>query len=382
MLFYWSIATVICVALLALQLARGARSIAILKDVQLPQPPQTWPTVSIIVPARNEERDLVEALSSLLNQDYPALEVLVVNDRSTDHTGEILADFANRYPDLQVVHVTELPEGWLGKNHALYRGAQQAKGQLLLLTDADVVMHPSAVRRGVAYLQDQRIDHLAMTPVVQMPTPLLEAFVVTFMIFFSAYVRPWKVRDPNSSAHIGIGAFNLIRAEVYQAIGTHVAIRMRPDDDLKLGKLVKVHGHRQDVVQGRGLIQVRWYHSFGELVEGLMKNAYSGADYRLSLVVLATLVTLGFLAWPFIAIFCTTGPAQLLYAAAVAMLLLTFVDAARSIDARWWLAPLFPCCALLFVYIQWRAVYLTYRTGGITWRGTHYPLAELRANKL
>jgi hypothetical protein len=98
--------------------------------------------------------------------------------------------------------------------------------------------------------------------------------------------------------------------------------------------------------------------------------------------VLATFVILAFLTGPFVAIFFATGSARLLYAAAVAMLLLTYVDAARSIDARWWLAPLFPCCALLFAYIQWRAVYLTYRTGGITWRGTHYPLAELRANKL
>ncbi|NIP84066.1 MAG: glycosyltransferase, partial [Planctomycetales bacterium] len=296
-----AIMTLIFATTLAFQLARGTRAIPLLDQVPLPAEPATWPSVSIVVPARNEERELAKALESLLNQNYPDLEVIAVNDRSTDRTAEILDDMARRSPALQVIHVRQLPPGWLGKNHALDLAAHQATGQLLLFTDADVVMQPATLRHAVAYLQDQQIDHLAVTPAVHMPTPLLEAFVVTFLIFFTAYFRPWKVRDPKSKAHVGIGAFNLIRAEVYQQIGTHAAIRMRPDDDVKLGKLVKQHGYRQDVAQGRRWIQVRWYHSLGELIEGLMKNAFSGTDYRLSLVVLATLAILAFLIGPFVA---------------------------------------------------------------------------------
>ena len=382
MLFYWSVATVIFIAVLALQLVTGARGIACLEDLPLPEFQESWPTVSLIVPARNEQRDIEEALRSLLKLDYPALEIIVINDRSSDRTGEILAKLADQFPDLLVVHVTELPEGWLGKNHALYLGAERAHGELLLFTDADVVMNPSSLRRAVGYFLDRQVDHLTMTPILHMPSTLLEAFVVTFTIFFSAYFRPWKVRDPNSNAHVGIGAFNLIRSSTYRDIGTHEAIRMRPDDDVKLGKLVKLNGKKQDVVNGRGLLRVRWYHSLSELIEGLMKNAFSGADYRLGLVTFASLFAICFLAGPFVAVFLTTGLPQWLFGAAVVLLLLTYVDAARSISARWWLAPLFPICTLLFVYIQWRAVYLTYRTGGITWRGTHYSLAELRANKL
>jgi len=230
--------------------------------------------VSVIVAARDEEKKIREALGSLLKQDYGNLEFIVVNDRSSDRTGAIVAEMAAADPRLRAVNITELQAGWLGKNYALYRGAEAASGGLLLFTDADVVMDPSTMARAVGYLEMHGLDHLAAMPAVKLPSLPLRLFCSTFGIFFSGYLRPWKAKDPRSRAFIGIGAFNLVTAEAYQAAGTHRAIAMRPDDDVKLGKILKKAGFRQEMVLGMGLLSVEWYSSLRELIEGLRKNFF------------------------------------------------------------------------------------------------------------
>lgn len=359
----------------------GIRKVRWLREVAVPED-IVWPRVSIIVPARNEEREIEEALQSLLALDYPDYEVLVVNDRSTDRTGAILAGMQQRYPQLAVATVVDLPGGWLGKNHALASGARQATGEILLFTDADIIMRPDTLRRSVAYFQEEQLDHLAMTPDVEMPTWFLESFVVVFMMLFSILTQPWKVRDPKSPAHIGIGAFNMLRASVYQAIGTHQPIAMRPDDDLKLGKLVKKQGYAQDVLNGSGFILVRWYASLRELIHGLMKNAFSGVDYHVGFTLFSSISLLLVNVWPFLAVWITSGATWWFYVATVGMHLTSYSLTAHSAKARWWGLIAYPVVFMLFAFIQWRAMFLTFWNNGIYWRDTHYSLAELRANRV
>lgn len=359
----------------------GIRKVGWLRDVQPPEE-FAWPRVSVIVPARNEEREIEEALQSLLHLDYPDYEVLVVNDRSTDRTGEILTRMQAQYPQLVVATVTDLPRGWLGKNHALEYGARQATGSLLLFTDADIIMQPQTLRRSVYYLESEAIDHLAMTPSVEMPSWFLESFVVVFTMLFAIFTEPWKVRDPKSPAHIGIGAFNLVRAAVYQAIGAHQPIAMRPDDDLKLGKLLKKCGYSQDVLNGGDFILVRWYASLRELIQGLMKNAFSGVDYHVGYTLFSSVSMVIVNVWPFVAIWLTSGWTFWCYLLTVLMHLSAYSLTAWASRARWWGAVGYPFVFLLFVYIQWRAMLLTFWNNGIYWRDTHYSLAELRANKI
>ena len=252
--------TLAIVLLGGFDMARGNRSTAYLKDAPCYSGPHP-PKVSIIIPARNEAKKIAEALQSVLKQDYPNLEFIVLNDRSTDNTATILAGMAARDPRLRVENVSELPAGWLGKNYALHRGAERASGELLLFTDADVVMNPTAVSRAVHYLQANRLDHLAVMPAVHMPTLALRLFCSAFGVFFSAYMRQWKAKDPRSPRFIGVGAFNLVAHDAYRAIGTHQAIAMRPDDDIKLGKLLKKAGYRQELVLGMGMLVVEWYSS-------------------------------------------------------------------------------------------------------------------------
>lgn len=365
---------------ISLEVTIGNRSIAFLKDI--PPLEGDLPRVSIVIPARNEERNLEEALRSVLAQDYANVAIVVVDDRSTDRTGEILDRMATADPRLKVVHVTELPPGWLGKNHALELGSEGTTGDYLLFTDADVVMEPTAVRRAVARMEAKKLDHLTSSPEIERTGLLYEMFIGTFALFFAMYTKPWKVGDPKASQHIGIGAFNLVRASAYRAAGGHRPIALRPDDDLKLGKLLKKNGYRQEFLFGHGMLRVEWYASIRELVRGLMKNAFPAVDYRLSVVILSTLAQLAWNVWPFAAVFVTGGATRLVNLAVCLLILLLCAVNAPLAGVRRWYGIGFPVASLLFLYILWRSTILILWTGGIEWRGTRYPLADLKANKV
>jgi glycosyltransferase involved in cell wall biosynthesis len=363
------------------QILMGCRRLQKLHEVT-PLTRSSLPKLSVIVAARNEERDIEPALQSLLKLDYEPLEIIVANDRSVDRTGEILEKLAAGNSRLKIIHIQSLPSGWLGKNHALECGSLEATGDFLLFTDADIVMDPSVARRAMAYMLEQKLDHLAAFFRVMMPNWFLESFVVLFSMYFFAYFKPWKVRDPKSSAHVGIGGFNLIKKEVYRKIGTHRAIAVRPDDDVKLGKLIKKHGFSQDVVVAFDLIRVPWYSSVSELIHGLEKNAFAGVDYRVGLLIGSSLFALAMHFGPFVAVFFTSGLTRWLFAAVDIVLLGLCMGTARQGKLRMSTAFAFPIVVLLFVFIQWRTMLLNLWHGGIRWRDTFYPLAELKANKV
>lgn len=380
-LFWLAAAAVAGFAVAFVELARGGRS---LKQLHLLEPADAaaMPSVSIVIAARNEERGIEPALRSVLHQQGERIEVVAVDDRSDDSTGAILDRMAAENPRLRVVHVTELPAGWLGKNHALWLGAASARGELLLFTDADVVMKPDTVLRAAGYVQREGLDHLTVAPMVIMPGALLKAFGVVFTIMFSFFTRPWKARDPSSKAHIGIGAFNLVRADTYRRVGTHQAIAMRPDDDLKLGKLIKKNGGVQEMAIGAELVSVEWYHSVREAVRGLRKNGFAGVDYRISMVIAATVAHLLFFIWPFIAVWMTDGPTRILYAVAIGILLLMYAGSAAAQGSPVWHGVLWPLASAMFIFVVWNATIYALVNRGIEWRGTHYPLDELKANKV
>ena len=254
-------------------------------------------------------------MRSLAQLDYPNLEITIIDDRSTDRTGSILDSLAAEFPQLRVVHVTELPPGWLGKNYAMHVGAEAFTGDWLLFTDADIVYDPTTLRRAMLYAAPYGFDHLAAWPDIQAPTWLLSAFMSAFAIYLFLFVRVWSIRNPQSSAHIGVGAFNLVKTSVYHAVGGHERIRMRPDDDLKLGKIIKVAGYRPDFIDARGLLSLEMYRSVSELIRALEKNAFSGTDYSVGLTVFSSLLSLLFLVWPYLAVFVIAGPARWIYLA-------------------------------------------------------------------
>jgi cellulose synthase/poly-beta-1,6-N-acetylglucosamine synthase-like glycosyltransferase len=380
-LFWLAATTFILTTVAVLEIVIGNRSVLSLRNIPADLPSQP-PRVSIIVAARNEQRNIRQALQSLLHLSYPDYEVIAVDDRSDDDTGAILDDMAAMQNRLKVIHVDILPPGWLGKNHALSIGSRRATGEVLLFTDADIVMEPTVVSRAVAYLEKNRLDHLAATPSVHMPTAFLGMFGASFIIYFSLFSRPWKVRDPKNRWHIGIGAFNMVRAAAYRQVGGHDTIRLRPDDDMKLGKIIKKARLRQDVVYAPDFLTVEWYASVGEVIRGLEKNAFSGADYNVMLVLAGIVFHTLCSIWPFIAVFVTRGAVQALYLGTVVVLLLGVADSVRFHRSRRWYALGYPLTSALFVYILLRTMLLNLLQGGIYWRGTFYSLKELKANRI
>jgi len=380
-LFWLSLLTFFLSCIAAFELLRGNRSITALHDVAAVDG-NTLPRVSIIIPARNEQRNIHEAIQALLELDYPDYELIVIDDRSVDNTGRILDEMAAVSAKLQVIHLEQLPLGWLGKNHALWVGSRMASGELLLFTDADIIMEPSTLSRAVTFLKHHNLAHLAATPSMRMPTTFLAMFGAVFVIFFSLFARPWKARDAGSCCHIGIGAFNLVRASTYWSVGGHETIRLRPDDDIKLGKIIKMNGNRQDIVFAPDFLAVEWYASFKEVIKGLEKNAFSGADYNIPLVLCGCLSLLLFSIWPFMAIFLTVGAVRGLYLATVVLILVSYADTVRFHHGKAWHGVAYPLSTALFVYILLRTMLLNLVQGGIYWRGTFYRLRELKSNRV
>ena len=379
--FWLATATLLLTLLAAIDLFIGNRSVEALRNMPF-EPVSNPKRVSIIVAARNEQRNIRLALQSLLELCYPDYELIVVDDRSEDSTGHILDNIAASAPRLHVIHIDTLPEGWLGKNHALWTGSRHATGEYLLFTDADIVMEATVVTRAVAYMEQNHLDHLAATPSIKMPTTFLGMFGVYFILLFSLFSRPWKAKDPDSRYHIGIGAFNMVRAEAYRQIGGHQTIRLRPDDDIKLGKIIKKNGLRQGAAYAPEFLSVEWYASVAEVIKGLEKNAFSGFDYNVVMVVCAASVHAVCSLGPIAALFLTSGVTWYINIIVIALSLLMYADCARFHHSRVWYAVGYPLATVLFVMILIRTMILNLVQGGIYWRGTFYPLKELKANKV
>jgi hypothetical protein len=377
----WAAAAVaILLSLGTIQLALGARRVPRLSALPGLADGVHHPRISIIVPARDEARHVEEAMRSLLAQAYPNFEIVAIDDRSVDGTGAILARLQAENPQLRVLQVTDLPNGWLGKNHANALGASAAQGELLLFTDADVLMTADTLDRAAGCMAREGWDHITAAPRAILPGPILSQFALYFGLLFSLFARPWSARNPRSRAHVGIGAFNLVRRSAYEAVGGHERLRMRPDDDLKLGKLLKSAGYRQLFVNGSGCVEVEWYGSWREVRDGLMKNLFAGSGYSVPVTVLGSLLHLLVLVGPPAGLLLASGAARWLCAWACALLVLQGWASARELGTARWGGLLLPLFGVFGTYLMWRSMLLALSRGGIEWRGRVYPLEELRRN--
>ena len=368
---------------MALEWFRGVRRVPMLRETRENlEPLDGYPSVSVVVPARNEGETVEAALRSVLYQDYPGpLEVVAVDDRSTDDTGKELEKLASERPEvMRVIRVEELPDGWLGKNHALYLGAGESRGEWLLFIDADVRFSPGCLEGAVRYAVREGLDHLTLAPEIVSRGVALKSLVAAFALVFEVTQRPWRAADPRSREAVGVGAFNLLRRGAYLRAGTHRAIRVRPDD-IRLGRLLKRAGFRQGVAYGTGSVSVEWHRTFRGAVRGLEKSMFPGIDYRLSAALLASLALFLTNVLPFAGVFLARRPlARLLSGVNVALVLAMYAYGARR--SRSGISPLYaslhPFGVSAFIYAMLRSAYTTLANGGIEWRGTKYPLDLLR----
>lgn len=349
---------------------------------QLPRGDGDLPPVSVVFSARDEGRKIEHACRSLLELDYPALEIIAINDRSTDDTGVILDALAEEFPRLKVRHVEDLPDGWLGKNHGLQTGYRQSTGEYVLFTDADVHFAPDTLRRVVPHVVDKNIDHLAATPRIINASPSLRLMLPSFSIAFFLNMRPSSINSDSGRDSVGVGAFNLVRRAALDEIGGLDKVRLRPDEDVKLGRVLRDAGFRQRIADGRDLLAVEWYRNAIEAIHGLEKNSFAFQDYSLSRVI-GGFILIGLLFYfPLLAPFFLPAPAPALNLASLGLVASLHGWFARRLGMSGAWGLLYPFGMLLIVVAIANSTVKVLANGGVTWRNTHYPLDELKRNRV
>jgi cellulose synthase/poly-beta-1,6-N-acetylglucosamine synthase-like glycosyltransferase len=382
-LLFWTAGCILALTWLSriLGAALGVPKIADISRPEWDRWPAGRPRVSIIVPARDEEENIAQPLLQLSRLDYEHYEVIAVDDRSTDRTGPIMDEIAARpetHGRLQIIHLRELPEAWLGKTHAMWTAAKKASGDWLLFTDADVLFKPEVLRRALAYAQAEAADHLVVFPRMIMKRPGEKMMIGFFQTLFIFGHRPWKVADPKTKDHIGVGAFNLLRRSVYASIGSYETLRFEVVDDMKLGKVVKNAGYAQRVAFGGDLISIRWAKSAMGVVNNLTKNFFAVLSFQWWRALLSCFGLAYLNLGPFLGLWLAGGWARLPYAAALVFMFLIYVGMSIKSPVPPYYFLLHPVSTLLFIYILLRSMLQTLRRGGVLWRGTFYPLEELR----
>jgi glycosyltransferase involved in cell wall biosynthesis len=337
---------------------------------------QNEPPLDIIIAIRNEENDLEKALQSVCNIHYKNYRIIVVNDRSTDGTAEILDRFSKQFPQIKIATISTLPEGWLGKNNALYQGYLNSESEWMLFTDADVVFHPDALNKALNYAINNQLDHLTILPGIASRSWLLNSVLATFSVMLCLHIKPWNARKPGIKGYAGVGAFNLLRRGAYEKIGTHASLRLRPDDDLRLGLAIKKAGLRQDVLFGLKYVYLEWYRSLKEFSNGLTKNSFSAFDYSLFRAIRSVILIVVGIALPLPLMFIL-GPGYLREIAA-GVLLSHIVYMIATPPNKWWYALMIPFAALCMAWIILRAAILNTKQGGIYWRDSFYSLDMLK----
>lgn len=382
---FWSISIPIgcAVWMLAAYLNyRTARLLRPLDEYDSPEP-EKWPSVSIIIPARNEEDALEKATRTKLESDYPHLEVIIVDDRSTDNTSRIADALAMEDSRVKTVHISELPDGWLGKPYALMRGAEVAHGDFLLFTDGDVSFSKDVIRKAVALCEDEGYDQLGMAPDLWSRNFLLNILLAAFVRIYGFGARLWALDNPRMEPFTGVGAFNLVRRSAYERTEGFEWLKLDFGDDVALGRLIQRAGGRTWAVHGAGDLDVDWYGSLAEMISGLERVIYSTVgNYSViqTLVVALLLFILEF--FPFIAIIFAT--AQWQQWVCIFMMALGLVNAIGM--SRFWNGPVLPAVfypigGAIFVYTLIRGAILGGIRGGVSWRGTFYSREMLKKGR-
>jgi len=364
---------------------RVRAGIGLLTDIDNPAP-DTWPLVSVIVPACNEAEEFKAAARTLLAQDYENLEIILIDDRSTDSTCRI-ADKLASDPRVRAIHITQLPDGWLGKVNAINRGLSESNGEIVLFTDADVHHRSDAIRRAVAFMQSEDIDHLAGCPSLKAPSSMLASSIIASFLrqLFALFIPPWKVSDPSSRAFFGVGAFNMVRRSSFDTTDGFEWLKLETGDDMGLGMMMKRSGASCRVLSMTDLISVQWYGSLRQIAHGSEKAFAAGSNCRLVPLIISAIVIVLLESSPILCLLglfgSTTRIAGLLGIPIALLFICSAIGFARWGRARIGPALIAPLTAWVTAAVLIRAGILGWRRGGVLWRGTLYPSDQLRAGR-
>jgi cellulose synthase/poly-beta-1,6-N-acetylglucosamine synthase-like glycosyltransferase len=331
---------------------------------------------SVILAARDEEDRVESTIRRLLSQTGVSVEIIAVDDRSSDRTGDILARLAKQDARVKAIRVDSLPEGWLGKCHACHVGATHASADWLLFTDADCWLKPDLILRAIQAAEAEQADHVTLMPGVAQTSPALRAWHLLFLISILGWMAGANRNKPK--AYVGIGAFNLVRSSAYQQCGGYEALRLTILDDVKLGLLLRRAGKRTRGFLGGDDVECHWGTNLRSMIKIMEKNYFAALDYRLSVVLAGTLFTIVMLCA--LALGLTSGtPLGISAALSPMTLILPASLLARRVGWPWFSGLGVPFMIPVFLYALLNSTFVTLRQGGIRWRETFYPLKQLRA---
>jgi chlorobactene glucosyltransferase len=350
-------------------------------------PSSNAPLISVCVPARNEERNIRACVESILAQDYPNFEVIVLDDRSTDATPEILHQLATHNNRLKIIHGLVLPEGWAGKPHALIQASAAARGAWLCFVDADTFLSPNALSACYAKAIETRADMFTIMTFQLLGSFWEKVVMPIVMTALSVGFSPRKVNDPNSKDAIANGQFILIKRSVYDAIGGHESVKEQIVEDKAISEQVKWNGYRLIVASGYSVARTRMYTSLPEMWEGWTKNIYLGLSDRPSLMwlgvfgaVLSLITALVLPFWPLLGLvwYVRGGGWMALAVIAKSMIFWMIVIYARARVATGmrispWYAMTVSLGAAMFAAMMFTSSWKGLAGKGVTWKGRRYP---------
>ncbi len=336
---------------------------------------ESLPKLSIVVAAKDEEKEIESSLRSILKQNYPNLEVIVVNDRSTDRTGLILENLQVEFPNLKIETITSIPVNWLGKNNALWKGANDATGDYILFTDADVKYSDNCLRKIMTDVQSNKIEFACCFPDFISHGFWESVFNLNFAILLSLRIKFWSVTNPKSSAFCGVGAFNLVKKESYFKMGGHSKLPLEVADDMVLAKLMKQSGAKSALYSGKNELSVKWQSGgLKSVIKGIEKNAFSGFNYSWMKMILQMTNLLIITCVPFAA-FLFDWKLGLFSVLPIAFIF--------QINRHFQNKSIFyfltlPIGALLLTYASVRSALIITLNGSVNWRDTKYSKSLLK----
>jgi chlorobactene glucosyltransferase len=353
---------------------------------ELVSPPHEAPLISVCVPARNEERNIRRCVEALLAQTYPNFEVIVLEDRSTDMTAEILRSIAAQNDKLIVIDGSELPSGWAGKPHALTQAAAAARGEWLCFVDADTFVTPDALAAVYAKAMETNTDLFTIMTRQIMLTFWERTVLPLVMLALSVGFSPRKVNDPKRKDAIANGQFIFIKRDVYAAVGGHATIKSSIVEDKDLAVLVKGKGYRLIVADGRKVASTRMYTSLAEMWEGWTKNIYLGLRDDRGLLLLgvfgaflaftAALLLPAWVIWGAVLTVVGSGlEGGVVLIEALALwgyLIYWRILASRGMGIPAWYALTTPLGAGVFAAMMLTSAWNVLSGAGVTWKGRRY----------
>ncbi len=346
---------------------------------QLPSPAEARIRCSVVIAARDEEARIEQTIHHLLAQRGVETEFIIVDDRSTDRTSEILQRLAKEDTRLRVNRINTLPEGWLGKCHACHIGASAATGDWILFTDADCWLKPDVIARAICVAERDRADHVTLGPGTVMESQGARAWYLLFLTSLLSWFA--GVNRDRRRSFMGIGAFNLVRTTAYRKCGGYEKLRLTVVDDMKLGLLLRRSDSRTRAFIGVDDVECHWGTTVWGMIKIMEKNYFAALDYRLWLVlaggafviIVSAILVLGLLSGTTAGLAAALSPLSLILPAGIM---------ARRLGWSWPCAILVPFMFPVFFFALFNSTFVTLRQGGIRWRETLYPLETLRAGNV